>query len=153
HTRGAGSPWRARRGVDAGRDRREERIKVFDDLALAANHQAKPAVEPEHPTTGTHVHEVDTGLLQTGGALDVVAVVRVATVDDDVAGLETRHELLDRRFDESSGNHDPHRSRLLELRAEVAERVRTDRALALELLHHRGLAVVTHTLVPIANQP
>src|SRR5262249_43818073 len=107
----------------------------------------------EHPTTGTHVHEVDTGLLQTGGALDVVAVVRVATVDDDVAGLETRHELLGRRFDESSGNHDPHRSRLLELRAEVAERVRTDRALALELFHHRGLAAVTHTLVPIANQP
>ena len=38
---------RARR-VHARRDRREDRVEPLHDLVLSADHQAEPALEPEH---------------------------------------------------------------------------------------------------------
>ena len=79
---------RALGGVDAGRDGPEDRVEVGDDVVLAADHEAEPALEPEHAAAGADVDVVDALRLQARGAVDVVAVVGVAAVDDDVAGLE-----------------------------------------------------------------
>ena len=95
-----GAAGRAHRGVDAGRDRLEDRIEMADDVVFAADHEAEPAVETEHATARAAVDVVDAARLEPRGAIDVVAVVRVATVDDDVALVEVREQLVDRGVDE-----------------------------------------------------
>src|SRR5581483_10322845 len=87
-------PRRAWRGVDTGRERPEDRVEPFDDVALATDHHAVAAFEAEHAAARADVHVVDAGRCEHLGAVDVVAVVRVAAVDDDVVAVEQLHELI-----------------------------------------------------------
>ena len=87
--------WRPRRGVDSRGERREYRIEALDDIVLAADHQAEAALQPEHAAAGADVDVVDALLGQLGGMADVVVVVRVAPVDDHIAGLEHLGEVCE----------------------------------------------------------
>ena len=65
---------------------------------------------------------------ELGGVADVVDVVRVAAVDDRVAGLEHLGERRDRLSRDVAGrHHHPGGARLLELRRELLERRRAGR--------------------------
>jgi len=55
----AGASRRPGRGIDAGSDRREDRVQPRHDLAVAADHQAETPLETEHPTAGPDVEMVD----------------------------------------------------------------------------------------------
>ena len=127
--------------------------RCVHDVVLAADHQAVAPLEAEDATARADVDVVDAGGLQALGAVDVVAVVRVAAVDDDVARREHLREIGDRRVDEGGGHHDPHRSRLGELRHEVFEAVATDRAFAGQPLHRIRAHVVDDALVSGLHQP
>ena len=120
--RGTGAPGRALRRVDAGRERGEDRVEVRDDVVLAADHEAEAALEAEHAAARADVDVVDALRAKRVGAVDVVAVVGVAAVDDDVALGEQRRELVERRLDDRGGHHDPDGARLAELGDEVVER-------------------------------
>ena len=48
----------ARRGVAAGRQRREDRVEPLDRFGLAADHQAVAALEPPHAAAGADVDVV-----------------------------------------------------------------------------------------------
>jgi hypothetical protein len=83
----AGLAFRPPRRVDARRERGEDRAEPGDDLVLPADHQAKAALEPEHAAGGADVDEMDALRSERGRAVEVIAVVAVAAVDDGDAEL------------------------------------------------------------------
>jgi hypothetical protein len=68
---------------------------VLDRARLTADHQAVASLEAPHPTAGADVEVVDTACGQRAGAVDVIPVVAVTTIDDDVVGIEVLGELID----------------------------------------------------------
>ena len=81
----ASGGWRG--GTSAGRECRKDRLQVSDNVVLAANHQAVAAVEPGHASAGADIDVMNSFFFQGRPALDIVAVVGVAAVDDDVASF------------------------------------------------------------------
>ena len=138
--------------VDPGRDRPEHGVEMGHHLVLPADHQAETPVEAEDPAAGADVDVVDAAGPQALGPVDVVAVVRVAAVDDDVARFQVLEQLLDRVVDECGRDHDPHRPRRFELRHELREGVRARRPLARQLVDRRLAHVVGHALVAVAHE-
>ena len=72
-------------------------------LRLAADHQAEPALEPEHATARAHVDEVHALGLENLRPGDVVAVVAVAAVDDNVTRRQQRSQFVDGAFGGPAG--------------------------------------------------
>ena len=149
----AGAAGGTRRRLKAGRDRGEDRVETADRLRLAADHQAEAALEAEDPPAGTNVDEVDALRCERLGAVDVVAVVAVAAVDDDVVRLEHGCELVDDQAGDCGRHHHPDRARLVEFRDELFERGSADRAFAAQELHRVEVLVVDDALVAVTRQP
>ena len=92
--------------------------------------------------------------LQLGAALDVVLERRVAAVDEDVALVQQRRELVDRRLRRVAvGQHDPDRPRRRERLDDVGELPDRLGALGAELLGLGVGAVPDHHAVAAAQQP
>ena len=84
---------------------------------------------------------------------DVVVVMRVAAVDDHVAGLEHVGERSDRPVgDLARGHHHPHGSRPLEHGHELGERRCAAGTLRLQRLHRSRVHVVADAAVPVAHE-
>ena len=144
---------RAGNVADARRERREDRIEVLHDRRFAADHQAVAALQAPDAAAGADVDVVDAPLGELAGAADVVVVVRVAAVDDDVAALEQRHQVLDARVDDGRRHHQPDGPRRAELRHQLVERRRALRACRDQLRHRAGIAVVHDAGVAGAHEP
>ena len=84
--------------------------------------------------------------------LNVVAVVRVATVDDRVVVLEDGLQLVDHLLHDRGGHHDPDVARALHLGDEIGNRGGADRALSLELLDGGIIDVEDDAGMAIAHQ-
>ena len=108
--------------ADARRERREERIEMLDDGRFTANHHAVAALEAPDAAARPHVHVVDALRGELLRAPDVVDVVRIAAVDQDVAVLEQRDEIVDARIHDPCRDHQPDGSRLAEAFDELGER-------------------------------
>src|SRR5262249_61510761 len=74
-------PWRARGIAGAGGEPREDRIEVPDDIRLAPDHQAVPALPSPDTAARSDVDVVDTALRELLRAPDVVDVIRIPAVD------------------------------------------------------------------------
>src|SRR5436309_1477039 len=74
--------------IDAWSQGREERVEMLDDLVLSTDHQAVAALESPNAAARANVNVVDVLSLELGGAPDIIAIVRVAAIDDDVARSE-----------------------------------------------------------------
>ena len=146
------APGGARGGVDAGRECREDRIEVANDVWLAADHEAEPTVEAEHAAAGADVHVVDVPLREPLGPGDVVSVVGVAAVDDDVAGRKDRRQLVDGRVDEGGRHHDPCHARRLERRRQLLQRVNGHRTVGSQCVGGGVINVVDDAVVAIAEE-
>ena len=70
----AGAAGRAGRGVDAGRQRREDRGQPVDGTVRPADHEAVTALEAPDAAAGTAVDVVDVAAGRHPRAVDVVAV-------------------------------------------------------------------------------
>jgi hypothetical protein len=123
------------------------------DLLLTADHQAMSALEAEHATAGADVDVLDSALAQRRRAVDVVAVVNVAAVDDDVSGLHPIGELIDDATSDRGRDHDPGDARPPERLDELVERGGAGGALVLERLHRTWIQVIDDTIVPVTHQP
>src|SRR4051812_43797689 len=86
---------RARDLATARCERLEDGVEMFNDLPLAADHQAVPALQAPDAAARAYVDVVDLLCAEVLRAADVVDVVRVAAVDDDVAGFELGQQVLD----------------------------------------------------------
>ena len=145
----------SRRALDvtlARRDGLEDRLDPIERLVGAADHETVPPLETEHAAASTGIHVMDALRLEFGGTANVVAVVGVAAVDDDVAGLEHLGHLVDDVARETRGDHEPDRARSLELARHVGERLRTRRALAGERGHGIRIHVVDDAFVPVVHE-
>ncbi|CAO5247632.1 hypothetical protein FAGKG844_420034 [Frankia sp. AgKG'84/4] len=149
----AGAAGRALDRAHAGRDRLEQRLEAGDGRRLAADHQAEAALQTEHAAGGADVHVVHALGGQRTGLVDVVPVVRVATVDDDVVRCEVLGERCHGLAGQAGGNHDPGGPWRAQGRGELGERARPCGALRLQGLDGLGVHVVDHALMATADQP
>ena len=85
-------------------------------------------------------------------AADVVHVIRIASVDHDVAGLEQWREVRDRLVHDRSRNHEPHCAGPVELLHEFRERRCAGGLLSHEIGHRRGSPVEHDAIMAVANQ-
>ena len=107
----------ARGAVDVGRDRLEDRPELDVGLVRSARHDAGPVERAFLAAGDAAPTKFSCLLLQRGLAPAGVGEVRVAAVDDDVAGLEQRHQLVDDRVGRPAGlDHDDDRARLARAR-------------------------------------
>ena len=152
---GPGSPClpgvRARR-IDTRRDGSENRIQVFHDVFLAADHQTEAALLAEHAAAGAAIDVMDAPGVERFRPEDIVAVVAVAAVDDDVAGIHARGQILDGLARHRGGNHDPDCAGFGQLRHQFIHRGRTLNVAASEFLHCGGIHIVNNTTVTILAQ-
>ena len=140
--------------VEAGGDRGEDRAESLDDLLLAADHQAEAALEAPDAAARADVHVVDPLVPERARVADVVVVVRVAAVDDRVAGLQHLGQRLDRLVGDLTGrHHHPRGAGLVELGDEVRERLGADGAVGGQCLHGVRADVVPHAVVAVAEEP
>src|SRR5262249_32931287 len=81
----ARSTGRAFGGAETGGQRTKDRIEHLHRFGLASDHQAIAPVETENAAAGANVDVVDAARLEPVGAIEVIAVVAVAAVDQNVA--------------------------------------------------------------------
>src|SRR5215213_2634955 len=137
----------------AWRNRLQDRVDDLDRIVIATNHEAVPTLQPEDPTAGTDVDIVNALLAQLGGPADVIAIVRVAAVDDDVALVEDVGQLLDDFAGDPGRDHHPRDPGLAELVDELLHGDRAGRALTFQLRYEVPIDVEHNTFVPVAHQP
>ncbi len=120
----------------------------------AADHQAVAALEAVDAAARADVEVVDAVVgEQRAGAVDVVAVPRVAAVDDRVAGFEQRSELVDRVADVGGRHHQPDVAGRGQPLDERSRRLRAGHALVGERVDGGVRHVVAHALVPGGGEP
>ena len=83
---------------------------MADRLSLASDHQAETAIDTPHASAGPDVEVMNPSRLEFLGAPDVVDVVRIASIDDDVALLHLGAEAMQRFIDRRRGHHQPSRA-------------------------------------------
>ena len=122
-------------------------------VALTADHQAEPPIDPPHPAARPAVDVVDAALGQRAGAPDVIAVVGVPAVNDDVAAVHVGRQVVDRRAgDLAGGHHHPGGPRLGQLPDEVGHRCRPGRPLLLQRADGLRVHVEDHAGVAVAHE-
>ena len=142
----------ARFRVEARRERREDRCEARNGLGLAADHQAVAAAFTRRAAAGADVEVVMSRCAQSLRPPHVVAVVRIAAVDDDVAGAEMRHQGVEHAVDHRGRHHQPDRARRGQLRDELGERVRGHGTLAAQRRHRCRLRVVNDAFVALLHE-
>src|SRR6185295_10627042 len=90
--------------------------------------------------------------LQWSGTIDIVAVPRVATVDQRVAGGQVWRERIDRAADVRRGNHQPHVAGRAQCGDHVLRAVRPTRPRIHRRLYGCRVDVVGNTVVAGALQ-
>ena len=93
----------------------KDRIEPRDDVVLAADHEAVAPLESPDAAARAAVDVVQPALGELPGAIDVVLVVGVASVDHDVVGLEELDQFIERVLGDRRGQHEPDGARRLEL--------------------------------------
>ena len=79
---------------------------------FAADHQAVAALEAGNATTGSDVEVVNSSGLQLRATAHVIAVMRIAAIDDDVACVKPWHEIAKRLINNGRRHHQPDGVRL-----------------------------------------
>src|SRR5712691_11226755 len=75
---------RARNVSDAGPQPRKDRVEALDDVVLAADHHAVPALQAPDAAARAHVDVVNALRRELLRPTDIVDVVGIAAVDQDV---------------------------------------------------------------------
>src|SRR5262249_6165258 len=125
---------------------------MSDHVAFTADHLTVTTLESPDTAARSYVDVMNAFGFELAGAANVVDVVRVATVNNDVAGANHLGELMENRIDQSSGYHQPNRARRLELRDETVQRCGADCAFVDERLDRVGTAIVHHALVATTQE-
>src|SRR4029079_16738301 len=93
---------------DARSKRVEDGIEHFDDLRIAADHQAISALKTPDSTRGPDVDIMDAACGAFLRTSDVILEEGVAAVDDDIAGLSNRKQCRNTLFGRRPGrDHQP----------------------------------------------
>ena len=142
-------PVAARRAIlDLGADALEDGLDERPRRRRAARHHGRP-LERALFAAGHARADVQQALgLHELRAADRVGEVRVAAVDDDVAGLQHLEEIIDHSVDGRAGlYHQEHLARLLQVGGELFERVAADYVLALGAACREGVDLLDRAVV------
>src|SRR5665213_329002 len=115
---------------------------MLHDVALAADHETEPAIEAPDAAARAGVHIVNALGFERGRAADVIHVMRVAAVDQNVAGLQMLHERVDGGVDDSGWHHHPDRARLRQRAGKRVDGCRAGRA----IFRQRGDGAAVHVV-------
>src|SRR6266404_251053 len=92
----------------AGGQSLKDGIELLNDFLWATEHHAIAAFQPPDTSAGSDVHVVNTFIAKHLGSANVVFEIRIAAVDQDVAGFHPLREGLNGRFGGTAGrNHKP----------------------------------------------
>src|ERR1700735_2414503 len=91
--------------ADSRRQGSEDGIEVLDDVLFAANHHAITAFEAPDAAAGAYVNVMNFLRRELFGAADVVDVIRIAAVDQNVAGFEMGKEAVATVVHDGGGDH------------------------------------------------
>ena len=117
-------PLAAWRAVYLGRDRLEDLLHVRPRQRVAAGHDRRAVARALFAARDARADEQDAFFGQRLGAPRRVREVRVAAVDDDVAGLQVRHQLVDHVVHRLAGlDHQHHAPRPLQQPGQLLDRV------------------------------
>ena len=131
----------------AGSQRLEDGIEVLNNFARAADHLAIAPLQSPDAAAGADIHVGNPARLEGLRAPDIVDVVRVAAVDEDVAGLHTGGEFVDEPVDRRGRHHQPGGARRGQLADEFVKGSRHSGAFGGQILHGRGALVEYDTLM------
>ena len=119
-------PPRRSRGIAAtGSERLEDSIEILNSLRLTTDHHAVTACKAPDTSAGPHVQVANTFGLQFLGPPDVINIVRVPTINDDIARLHQLNEVTHSAVDHSGGNHQPGSPRRLQFRHKIIKGLRS----------------------------
>ncbi len=90
---------------------------------------------------------------ESPGAVHVVSIVGVASIDEDVARGEQRNQRLERGIDDRRRHHQPHHPWRRERRDEVLRGRRADGTFGAESVHRIPGEIVDDALMAAAHQP
>ena len=107
-----------------GCERGEQRREARRGGGVAADHEAVAELAAEDAAADADVEIVHAARAELRRAAHVVDEVRVAAVDQGVAGCELRRERVDNAVDGRGGDHEPDRARLRQQADELRERRR-----------------------------
>src|ERR1700736_85897 len=135
------------------RQRLEDRFRLLEDRFGAADHQAEADLESPDPAADPDVQKLDLLGAKVLGTADRVFVIRIPTVDDDVARRDRILKALDGVVDRRTRrNHHPEDPGRLQFLAEVLEATRSGCTLAGERGNRLRGAVVDRHLVATLEQ-
>ncbi len=116
------SPRGARGSIYRWGERGKDGVEMPGHFALTADHQAVAPLQTPDAAARPHVNIVDPRRLEFPGPANVVAIIRIAAVDEDVIFLEADNEVLQDLIDDAGRNHHPDDTRFLELRDKIVQR-------------------------------
>src|SRR6266480_1869052 len=93
--------------IKARSQRREDRIEMLDDVLFTTNHEAIATFQTPDSATCTAVHVVDTLRFKFGGTSDIIMIVRITSINDNIAGIEMWNDGFQGRINRGSRNHQP----------------------------------------------
>jgi glucose-6-phosphate isomerase len=148
------APGSAVGGVDAGRECSEDRLETLEHPTIPADHEAEPSVQSEDAAARAAIDVVDVRRRELACSANVVAVVRVATVDDRIFGREDARERTNRLLRDLAGrHHDPRIAGRRQRRGELVERCGARGALRHEPVDGVDVHVVDDAVVPVSHEP
>ncbi len=127
--------WCARDRASARREGRKNGVEPPDHIRLAPDHHAVTSLQTPDTAAGSDVHVVDLFRRELFCAPYVIHVIGIAAVDEDVSRFEMGQEIGDSAVHDRCGHHQPHCSRLIELRREFLQPGTSDCFLPNQLVH------------------
>ena len=126
-------------------------LRIKDAIVDRARDRSgsRPSIERTRPD----VQVLQGPRRKLSGPANVVNVIRVAAVNEDVAGSHPRCDLIEHGINRRRRHHHPHRTRRFELPDQVVNRRGPGRALARQLLHVVGASVEDYALMSAPQQP
>src|ERR1700730_19450338 len=115
------APRRSRRAANAWRERRKSRVQVLYHAFFPANHHAVGAFTTPYTAARPHIYIMNFLWCEFLGATNIIEVVRVAAVNENVAVLEMRQEVVNTLITSSRRHHQPYRSGLSELSCKIRQ--------------------------------
>src|SRR5262245_5799485 len=130
----------------------KRRLEALDTLVVAANHDTEAIFEAPDAAAGALVDIVQPVRLEYGGAAHIVVEVGIAPVNNRVARLQQRYELLNHLLGHiTRRQHDPDRARRGELTDQLFNRIGRVGALCRDLVDWLTAAVVRDHPMPTAQ--
>ena len=99
-------------------------------LGFTADHHAIAAIDSPYAAACSYVDIVNALRLQFIRAANVVHIMRVASIDHDIAVLQAAGEFMKRALNYGRGDHQPNSTRRLQLGDEIIERSGAGRPLS-----------------------